>query len=220
MWLLAVILLTSYAYSLDLNQDVDYWGIEPKKQIEIPKNKKEKEPSGEDLVKQSINWYIKKIKKEKSPVEYYYFLNPKKYAKAKREFDKWKQVKGNELVKYQILQARPEKFNIDKIYNQLKKKGYEILYFYSKSCPYCQFSEPEIKAIASNLKVYFIEKTKEPDMFQKWNVRATPTVIFVSAKEKKAYRYKGAFTRVELLNYIYRLIKNENNNTADSIDNK
>lgn len=216
--LMGLLLFYTSAFGVNINEDVDYWENSKKeRKIEPPeKLEKAKELDENWVLKQSIKWYEEKIKKEKPPIEYLYFLNPEKYANAMREWVKWKQKKGNEIVKYQIIQARPEKVDLTKIIQFLNSKGYEILYFYSKTCKYCRFTEPEVKNIGTYIPVYWIEIHKEPEMFQKWNITTTPTAVFVSSKEKKAYRYKGAFTRNELLNYMYKVIKNEENSNPDN----
>ncbi len=210
-WLL-IFLLFGFAGAVDLQNDVDYWNmshIKNNKRIEKKIEKKETFKSGEEILEASIKWYENKVKKEKPLIEYLYFKNPEKYASLMREWIKWKNKKTAKLMKYQIIEARPERINPALIIKELNKRGYEILYFYSNTCKFCKFTKPEMKNLGAEIPVYWIEIHKEPEMFKKWNVSSTPTVIFVSPKEKKAVRWKGAFTRIELLNYIYKVIKNE-----------
>ncbi len=205
------ILAFGYGYA-----EVDYWGIsQQEKQIKVEKHKmeKQKEPkritkkekiSPEQLVEESKKWYLKKLKKEKPPIEYYYFTNPEKYADEYWRWLLWKQEKGNELVNPTIVRARAGNIKIDKIVQILKDKNVQVLFFYSPTCPYCQASEPEVNRIENYLKVYRIDITKDRQTALKWNINTTPTFIAVSPLERKAFRIVGYQPYTQIIYQIYK----------------
>ena len=206
---LILISLVTFVY---VYAEVDYWGIYKKESIEekvYEKKINQEEPTAQELFELSKKWYLKRLKKEKSPVEYYYFLNPEKYADAYWKWITWIQEKGNNLIQPVIAKARDESVDFEKAVKVLKARGYSILYFYSPICPYCKASEPEVERIERYLKVYRIDVTKEKDMVSKWNVNTTPTFIAVSPLERKAYRIVGYQPYTQIIYQIYKRVKDE-----------
>lgn len=199
--------------------DVDYWGIskkEVKKDIPVKIKKsvdiqgqKTKEPTDNELLEASIKWYLKKLKKEKSPVEYYYFINPEKYKNAYWKWLSWIQDRTNRVVNPVIAFARNERLDVEKAVRELKKRGYEIMYFYSPTCPYCNASKPEVERLENYFKVYRIDITKDVYTARRWNINVTPTYIAVSPVEQRAYRITGYHPYTEVIYYFYRQIKND-----------
>jgi len=234
----SMLALVSYSFAeVDywgtLQKQVDYWGILQKqsppsdnKPVEVPKNTDNKpikieppkesskaEPDPDKVLKESIKWYEEKLKKEKPPIEYWYFIDTDKYAKAYLEWLKWQQEKGNQLVNPVMANASNESLmtgDIEKIVKDLKKRGYYVLYFYRPDCPYCQAFKPEIEKIEKNFKVFAINVYQRPDLVSFWGVTGTPTTIFISQKEKKTARFVGYGNYVQVLVSIYSQVGSNN----------
>lgn len=203
MWFL-IFFLVSFSYA-----EVDYWNIKkPEEKPQVVEEKQEKELEPEALLQESIKWYEEKIKKEKPPIEYYYFLNPDKYADAMNKWLSWMQDKNNKLTRPVVAYARLGS-DVEKMLNYLKDRDYRIMYFYKDGCPYCEASEPEVGLIENYLKVYRINVLKDTSMALKWNIFSTPTFILVSPKDKKAYRIEGYMTAVEMISTFYKMVKGD-----------
>lgn len=219
MFIIVLLLLIS---SLKVYAVVDYWGIapnsfkknKPKEKVIEVKTKRESKPSGvkeikkEDLIKESIKWYEEKIKKEKPPVEYYYFKDPEKYSEEYIKWIQWKQAKINDLIRPVLRHTRISYVESSEIIEVLKRKGYILFYFYRPDCSYCKAEEPEISILKEKgMKVVEINIYKHPLFALKWKVDVTPTMILVSKKEKKAFRLVGYIPAIEMLNKFYQMVE-------------
>jgi len=194
-----LLFINSFVYA-----NVDYWGTSLIKQ----ETKKVKQKQKVDLVKESIKWYEEKIKKEKPPIEYYYFLNPEKYANDYIKWIQWKQSKINDLTRFVFRHARVNYVSVKDIITYLKQRGYILFYFYRPDCLYCEAQKPEIKHLQiEGLKVIWINIYKKPYFALKWRIDITPTMILVSKKEKKAFRIAGFMPSIELIHKFYKMVK-------------
>ena len=206
---IASLLIIGNAFAYNPNA-VDYWGTEKSgvssEKLVVSSEKKKKEEDGKKILEESKRWYEEKLKKEQPPIVYYYFKNPEKYKKYAYEWVKWLNSKGNRMIYGQLSFVRGEESQKQMI-KQMKERGYRILYFYNKDCSACKAVKPEIKNLSHKIKVFFIEMHKNPDMFIKWNIQRTPTVIAVSPIEKKAYRWEGVFDEFSLIEYFYKRLK-------------
>lgn len=215
--MLKKVLTFSLLISMSAFAYVDYWGFgtpQPQKKVKIRKEtktvlkKENAEKPNKDILAESIKWYEEKIKKEKPPVEYYYFLNPKKYAKYYIAWMKWKKRKINDLTRPVLLNARLTYESLDEQIFNLNRKGYVLFYFYRPDCPYCKAEEPEIHLLeVKGLKVIRVNVYNEPSFAMKWRVYITPTMILASKKEKKAFRIEGFMPATELINKFTKMVK-------------
>ncbi|GEM_PF-2517383 len=204
-------LLPFLTFSLNLQSEVNWWNNPQKEKVTVSKPKKETKPkiSSEKLFQESVKWFEQKLKREKPPAEYYFFLNPNNpvYQEAYIKWLKWKAEKIRQIV-YSSLGGieNTKSFNLTEkeVVNWLKRKGYRFLFFYNKNCPYCKADFPEVEKLAKNFDVFWIEIHEAPQMFAKWRITATPTLIAVSPKEKKAVRWEGYFRYPDVLFFFYR----------------
>jgi len=94
--------------------------------------------------------------------------------------------------------------NEDELIVKLKSlSSYKVLYFYSKTCPHCQASEPVIKLISNYLPVEKYEVQESPGMFFLWKVDSVPVTFF--QKGNNAYKYAGELNREDLLDFLKKL---------------
>jgi len=216
------------AYTLDLNSGVDWWG-KPKPKEEKPKEEKkkkevkvespkpvlapEKELTAEEIFKKSVEEYENKLKKEKTLVEYLYFKDPSNpvYQEAFKKWIEWKQKKVIETTVPIIGYARANHYSKWEVIDWLKKHRYVFFYFYRPDCPYCKATEGQVKTLEElGFKVYWINAYRDPQMFERWRIRATPTLIAVSKYDKKAVRWEGVFNAYSVLQYFYARLKGSN----------
>lgn len=194
--------------------EVDYWNIKkPSANAETKAEEKQpgtqaKEPDPDELLQESVRWYEEKIKKEKPPVEYYYFVNPDKYADAMNKWLSWMQEKNNTLTRPVVAYARLGA-DMEKAISFLKERDCRLMFFYKDGCQYCQASEPEVALIENYLKVYRIDVLKDSLTAIKWNIYSTPTFILISPKDKKAYRIEGYMTAGELIKNFYNMVRED-----------
>lgn len=210
--MLIVILLLLIVYGANAN--VDYWGIKQDKSpfsIKVKKKKKDvsKEEKQGDILELSKKWYENKIKKERAPIEYYYFKNPQKYKKQYYAWLQWKRKKEEQLLRNYLAEAKAHLFNLTDAIRFLKKRGYVILYFYKPDCPYCKAEKPEIQYLSNYFEIYTVNIYEKPYEALKWRIKATPTIIAVSPKEKKAFRVEGYIDAFSLIKYFYEKAKAE-----------
>ena len=194
-WLIfSFVLLFNNSYAV-----VDYWGLTKPKE----EKKQEQEKSPEEVLQESIKWYEEKISKEKAPIEVFYFKNPEKYKEAYLKWLQWQQNKVNELVNPVTGITKASYKDYQEILSMFNQRGYELLYFYKPDCPYCNAMSSEIDILQKFIKVHKINVYDNLWMALKWKVYATPTLILVSAKEKKAFRIEGYMPAVEVANNFY-----------------
>ena len=206
--MIIVILLLSLGIAY---ADVDYWGIKTQKHIKVEKKVESKNEfiNGDKLLEESKKWYYEKIRKEKPPIEFYFFKDPKKYKKQYYTWLKWKREKEEELMRNYLAEAKANLFNLNEAIKYLQKKGYSILYFYKPDCPYCKAEQPEIEYLSNYFQIYKVNIYKKPIEAMKWRIKATPTIIAVSPREKKAYRVEGYIDAFSLIKYFYTKSKEE-----------
>ena len=208
---------TGFSYT---NDPVDYWGNSVKK--EEPKKVEEKKPQAnekkedlqkvmvvenkyesmddkslmslppEQLLQMSIDAYNQKIKKNLTPIEYAYFMNPNdpQLQMAYRKWIEYQNSKATQVANPQIAIVMQETAKISSIINDLNKRGYEILFFYGNDANSLE-SDKVITMLQQNGLKVSRYSTKDTDMFKKWKVDAVPTTILISKKENKAFKLVG-----------------------------
>jgi len=209
--MILLLLLPFLSFSLDLNSEVNWWNTQmgDKKTISKPKRESKKEISADRLFKDSIKWFEEKLKKEKPPVEYYFFLDPNNpiYREAYIKWLQWKAEKARQII-YSSLggvkNANTLNVTEREVIRWLKQRNYKFLFFYNRECPYCKADFPEVEKIAKHFDVFWIEIHSAPQMFAKWRISATPTLIAVSPQEKKAVRWEGYFRYPDVLFFFYQ----------------
>jgi hypothetical protein len=208
---------TGFSYT---NDPVDYWGDtkkeEPKKVEEKKQQASEKKDElqkvmvvenkyegmddktlmslpPEQLLQMSIDAYNQKIKKNLTPIEYAYFMNPNdpQLQMAYRKWIEYQNAKASQVINPQIAIVSQEEAKINLTINDLNKKGYEILFFYGNDANSLEADKVITMLQQSGLKVTRYS-LKDADMFRKWKVDAVPTTILLSKKENKAFKLVGA----------------------------
>jgi hypothetical protein len=92
----------------------------------------------------------------------------------------------------------------DELITKLKNlRNYKVLYFYSKTCPHCQASEPVIQLINNYLPVEKYEVQETPSMFFFWRVDSVPVTFF--QKDNNAYRFNGELSKEGLLEFLKKI---------------
>jgi thiol-disulfide isomerase/thioredoxin len=225
MWAL-ILLLPILSFSLNLNSGVNWWGTAntTEKRNEVAKKEKEKKPiqppqknrteeklTAEEIFKKSVEQFENRLRKNKTLVEYLYFKDPSNpvYQKAYKKWIEWKQKKTTEIVSPLVGYARGSHIDTSKVIEFFKAHKYVFFFFYRPDCPYCRASYGQVKELENlGFKVYWINAYEEPEMFQRWHIRATPTLIAVSKIDKKAVRWEGSFNTYSVLQYFYARLKN------------
>jgi thiol-disulfide isomerase/thioredoxin len=153
------------------------------------------ELTAEEIFKKSVREFENRLKKNKTLVEYLYFKDPSNpvYQKAYRMWIEWKQRKTIALTQPLIGYARyqgVEGYNdVYKAVEFFKKHKYVFFFFYRPDCPYCIATKPQVRVLEQlGLKVYWLNAYTDPEMFERWRVSITPTLIAVSKYDKKAVR--------------------------------
>jgi len=217
-------------YALELNSGVDWWGSS-KPQVEKKVKKEEKQskqnrqikvanplPSkgeqltAEEIFRKSVEEFENKLKKEKTLVEYLYFKDPSNpvYQEAYRKWIEWKQKKVIETTAPIIGYARFQHKSKYEVIDWLKRHKYVFLYFYRPDCPFCQATKSQVEELENlGFKVFWINAYEDPQMFERWHIRATPTLIAVSKYDKKAVRWEGVFNAYSVLQYFYARLRGE-----------
>lgn len=94
----------------------------------------------------------------------------------------------------EIIELNTKSFK-QKVWNFDKDKSFKrigetpiILDFFATWCPPCKMLKPHIQTIQNKYKgkviVYEIDVDKNPDLAQRFNVQAMPTMIFMGTKNK------------------------------------
>ncbi|MBX0311055.1 MAG: hypothetical protein JHC31_04525 [Sulfurihydrogenibium sp.] len=163
----------------------------------------------EQLLQMSIDAYNQKIKKNLTPIEYAYFKDPNnpKLQEAYRKWIEYQNAKAGQIVNPQIAFALQESSNVSNAINELKKRGYEVLFFYQNDPKSVEMNKVMLMLEQNGIKVTKYSPQSNMDMFKKWNVDAVPTTIFVSKKENKVYKYVGS---VSIENMVPLLLKMAN----------
>jgi hypothetical protein len=148
----------------------------------------------EQLLQMSIDAYDQKIKKNLTPIEYAYFKDPSnpKLQEAYRKWIEYQNAKAGQIANPQIALALQESSNISNVINELKKRGYEVLFFYQNDPKSVEMNKVMLVLEQNGLKVSRYSPQKNMDMFKKWDVNAVPTTILMSKKEGKVYKYIGS----------------------------
>ena len=200
------------------NDPVDYWGDAKKEEPKKVEEKKQTNEKKEDLQKvmvvenkyesmddktllslppdqllqMSIDAYNQKIKKNLTPIEYAYFMNPNdpQLQMAYRKWIEYQNSKATQVANPQIAIVMQEASKINSIVNELNKRGYEVLFFYGNDANSLEADKVITMLQQNGLKVSRYSP-KDADMFKKWKVDAIPTTILVSKKENKAFKLIG-----------------------------
>lgn len=94
----------------------------------------------------------------------------------------------------EIVELNAKSFK-EKVWNFDKEKSFKrvgnlpiILDFHATWCGPCKLLAPHLQAIQNKYKgkliVYKIDVDKDPEIAQRFNVQAMPTIIFIGAKDK------------------------------------
>jgi len=206
-----LLLIPTLVFALNLQSEVNWWEHplkEPKKTKSV--NGTRIKISSDRIFEESVKWYENKLKREKAPAEYYFFLDPNNpiYRDAYIKWLRWKQEKLRQIVYSSLGSIKNERelfrLSLKDVIEALKGKGYRFMFFYNRNCPYCRADFPEVEKLAKHFEVYWIEIHEAPQMFAKWKISATPTLIAVSPKEKKAARWEGYFRYPDVLFFFYQ----------------
>ncbi len=230
-FLIGLISTTGYSYT---NDPVDYWGDakkeEPKKVEEKKKQTSEKKEDlqkvmvvenkyetmddktlmslpPEQLLQISIDAYNQKVKKNLTPIEYAYFMNPNdpQLQMAYRKWIEYQNSKATQVANPQIAIVMQETSKISSAINELNKRGYEILFFYGNDVNSLEADKVITMLQQNGLKVSRYS-TKNADMFKKWKVDAIPTTILSSKKENKAFKFVGAIKMEDVLPLLSKVV--------------
>jgi hypothetical protein len=223
---------TGYSYT---NDPVDYWGDATKKKEEPKKAEEKNQQTSEKkedlqkvmvvenkyegmddktlmslppdkLLQMSIDAYNQKIKKNLTPIEYAYFMNPSdpQLQMAYRKWIEYQNSKATQVINPQIAIVSQEASKINVVINELNKKGYEILFFYGNDANSLEADKVITMLQQSGLKVARYS-LKDADMFRKWKVDAIPTTILLSKKENKAFKLIGAIKMEDVLPLLSKI---------------
>jgi len=216
-------LIPFISFSLNLNSGVDWWGTSVGNTTKVEKVKKKEEVkkktptaenkplTAEEIFRKSVEEFEKRLKKNKILVEYLYFKDPSNpvYQKAYRMWIEWKQKKTTEIVSPLIGYARGSHMDTSKVIDWFKAHRYVFFFFYRPDCSYCRASYSQVRELENlGFTVYWINAYEDPWMFQRWHIRATPTLIAVSKVDKKAVRWEGTFNTYSVLQYFYARLTN------------
>lgn len=113
----------------------------------------------------------------------------------------------------QITELNTQSFK-QKVWNYDKSKSYErvgnlpiILDFYATWCRPCKMLEPHLVAIqkkyTGKLIIYRIDVDKQPELAQRFNIDAMPTVIFMNKTNYKSELGYKEFDEIEKLVKTY-----------------
>jgi len=221
-----LLIFTSLSFSLSLDTGVNWWGTpqgDKTKKVDKTNPSKVVQRGGEsydnmtaeEIFKESIKEFEDRLKRDKPLVEYLYFKDPNNptYRKAYLMWIEWKQRKTLEITRpviayarYQNLEAGGDKY---RIVDWFKRHRYIFFYFYRPDCPYCKANERQSRILEQlGLKVVRFNAYTDAEMFERWNIRITPTIVAVSKYDKKAVRWEGTFNAYSLLRYFYARLKN------------
>ncbi|MBX0311511.1 MAG: hypothetical protein JHC31_06995 [Sulfurihydrogenibium sp.] len=219
-----------YGYT---NDPVDYWGDvkkEPKK-VEEKKQQEKKEDlqkvmvienkyeSMDDkalmslppdkLLQMSIDAYNQKIKKNLTPIEYAYFMNPNdpQLQMAYRKWIEYQNSKAMQVANPQIAIVMQETAKIGSIVNELNKKGYEILFFSGNDANSLE-TDRVITMLQQNGMKVSRYSLKDTDIFKKWKINAVPTTILLSKKENKAFKLVGVIKMEDVIPLLSKVANN------------
>jgi thioredoxin 1 len=111
----------------------------------------------------------------------------------------------------EIVELNAKSFK-EKVWNFDKEKSFKrvgnlpiILDFHATWCGPCKLLAPHLQAIQNKYKgkliVYKIDVDKDPEIAQRFNVQAMPTMVFMATKEKykSELGYGGDYNELEKL---------------------